>query len=107
MCVYTALAGDLAGAPAATLAGVDLSGDSDEIPMLKRLCAKDTELVPGGVTLDAHWVQTRGWSGWTATKDGTQQAMLCTDAHSYSAALLNVPGSTPEDALNTILQAIE
>jgi hypothetical protein len=108
MCVYTAVGGDLTGAPAATLAGVDLSGDSDEMPMFKRLCAKDTELVPSGVAVDLPWVLSRGWSGWTATtKDGAQQAMLCTGAHSYSAVLLNVPGSTPGDALNTILEAID
>ncbi|WP_164205961.1 hypothetical protein [[Micrococcus luteus] ATCC 49442] len=107
MCVYTAVTGDLTAAPTATLAGGDLSGDSDELPMFKRLCANDKELVPGGVTIESEWVLSRGWSGWTATKDGAQQAMLCTDTHGYSASLLNVPGSTPEEALNTILAAID
>ncbi|MDQ0673669.1 hypothetical protein QFZ36_001230 [Pseudarthrobacter siccitolerans] len=107
MCVYTAVTGDISAAPAATLAGGDLAGDGDELPMVKRICANDPELVPGGVTIKAEWVLARGWSGWTATKDGAQQAMLCTDGHRFSAALLNVPGSRPEDALNTILAAID
>lgn len=107
MCVYTAVTGDLTGAPAATLARGDLTGDSHELPMFKRLCANDTELVPGGVTIKAEWVLDRGWSGWTATKDGAQIAMLCTDEHRFSGGLMNVPGSTPEDALNIILAAID
>jgi hypothetical protein len=95
MCVFTAGAGDLTGVPAATLAVVALSGDSDELPMFKRLCANDKELVPAGITIEADWVLARGWSGWTAAKDGVQKATLCTDSHSFSATLLNVPGSTP------------
>ncbi|MHA7224239.1 hypothetical protein ACX80S_18325 [Arthrobacter sp. RHLT1-20] len=107
MCVYTAVTGDVTAAPTATLAGGDLAGDVDELPMSKRLCANDAELVPGGVTIKAEWVLARGWTGWSATKDGAQQAMPCTDDHRFSAALLNVPGSTPEDALNTIVAAID
>lgn len=106
MCVYTAVTGDVTAATA-TLAGGELADDGDELPMFKRLCANDAELVPGGVTIAEEWVLARGWSGWTATKDGAQQAMLCTDHHRFSAALLNVPGSTPEDALNTIMSAID
>lgn len=33
--------------------------------------------------------------------------MLCTDEHVFSASLLDVPGSTQTDALNTILAAID
>lgn len=107
MCVYTAVTGELTGAPAASLARGDLTGDSHELPMFKRLCANDPELVPGGVSSKAEWVLARGWSAWTATKDGARIAMLCTDEHRFSGSLMNVPGSTPEDALNLILAAID
>lgn len=46
-------------------------------------------------------------AGWTATVGSSHQAMLCTDEHVFSASLLDVPGSTQTDALNTILAAID
>jgi hypothetical protein len=106
MCAYMAVIGDIT-APAATLSVMDLSGESDEIPMVKRSCEESYEPAPTITKIDADWIQSRGWSGWTTTNGTTQQAMLCTDDHAFSAALSNVPGSTPEDALNTILAAID
>jgi hypothetical protein len=96
--------GDLS-APMATLAALPSTGDSHELAKSKGLCEAST--TPGAITIDAEWALSRGWSGWTASKDGAQQAMLCTDAHFFSSALLNVPGSTADDALNTILGAID
>ncbi|MBT2596195.1 hypothetical protein [Arthrobacter sp. ISL-72] len=101
-----AVIGDIS-APAATLGVMDFSGGSDEIPMIKRTCAGDDELTPSVTKIDADWVQSRGWSGWTISNGTTRQAMLCTEDHAFSAGLSNVPGSTPEDALNVILAAVD
>lgn len=106
MCAYMAVIGDLS-APAATLGVMDWSGGSDEIPMMKRICTGDDELTPSVTKIDADWVQSRGWNGWTMTDGMNQQAMLCTDDHAFSAALINVPGATQEDALNSILAAVD
>lgn len=105
MCAYMSAIGD-PSAPMATLAAVPSTGDSDELAKIKGLCEADSA-APGAIRIDAEWVLSRGWSGWTASKDGAQQAMLCTDDYFFSSALLNVPGSTADDALNTILGAID
>lgn len=104
-CAYTSVIGNTS-APMATLAALPLTGDSDELAKIKGTCEADS-VAPGAVKIDAEWVLSRGWSGWTTTKDGAQQAILCTDDHLFSSALLNVPGSTPDDAFNTILGAID
>lgn len=106
MCAYMAVIGDLS-APAATLGVMDWSGGSDEILMMKRICTGDDELTPSVTKIDADWVQSRGWNGWTRTNGTNQQAMLCTDDHAFSAALINVPGATQQDALNSILAAVD
>lgn len=105
MCVYTPVIDDMA-APAASLAAGPLTGDSAELPKMKKLC-EAANAAPGATPIEADWVQSRGWSGWTATNTGTQQAMLCTDGHLFSSSLMNVPGSTADDALATILAAID
>jgi hypothetical protein len=105
MCAYMSVIGDLS-APMATLGARPLAGASEELAALKETCGADSA-APGAIKVDAEWILSRGWSGWTATKDGAQQAMLCTDGHLFSSALLNVPGSTADDALNTILGAID
>lgn len=104
ICAYTSVIGDTS-APMATLAALPLTGDSDELAKIKGICETGS-VAPGATKIDAEWVLSRGWSGWTATRDGAQQAMLCADGHVFSSALVNVPGSTPDDALNTILGAI-
>ena len=105
ICAYTAVLGDTS-APMATLAAVPLTGASDELAQIKGTCAAGI-VGPGAMKIDAEWALSRGWSGWTATRDGAQQAMLCTDDHLFSSTLVNVPGSTPDDALSTILAAID
>lgn len=106
MCMYTSVIGDKT-APAASLGGGPLTGDSDELLKKKKLCEAANAAAPGATKIDADWVQTRGWSGWTATNTDTVQAMLCTDGHVFISSLLNVPGSTADDALATILAAID
>lgn len=106
MCVYMSGVGD-SSVPTAMLSFLDLSGRSDEIPKFKKSCEEGFELAPTISKIDADWAQSRGWSGWTMTNGTDQLAMLCTDDHAFSAGLSNVPGSTPEDALNTILAAID
>lgn len=105
MCVYTPVIGDMA-APTASLAAGPLTGDSDELPKMKKLC-EAANAAPGATPIRADWVQSRGWSGWTATDTDTQQALLCTDGHLFSSSLMNVPGSTADDALATIMAAID
>lgn len=106
ICVYTATIGDVT-VPIATLGALDLAGADAEIAIIKKSCTDGTGLAPGATKIDALWVQSRGWSGWTITDGADHQAMLCTDSHYFSASLLNVPGSTPDDAVNTILAAID
>lgn len=104
-CVYLSTIGDLA-APTATLAAGSLTGAEEELAMMQALCEAQNA-VPGATGIAEKWVRSRGWSGWTATGHGVQQAMLCTGEHVLSASLLNVPGSTADDALATIVAAIE
>jgi hypothetical protein len=106
MCAYTAVIGDVT-APIATLGAVDLTRQVKDVAMFEQLCSDDNDLKPGFNSIDAEWAQTRGWSGWTKTDAAAHQAILCTDDHYFTASILNVPGSTQQDALNTILSAIE
>ncbi|MBT2514572.1 hypothetical protein [Arthrobacter sp. ISL-30] len=106
ICAYTAVIGDIT-VPVATLSSLNLSGASDELANIKRTCDDDSQLGPAATRIDADWAQSRGWSGWTTTIDTSQQAILCTDDHYFSASLSDVPGSTKDDALNTILAAID
>lgn len=103
-CVYTSTIGDLA-APAATLAAGPLTGATEELLKIQELCDAQN-VAPGASRIADEWVWARGWSGWTATSDGAQQAMLCTGEYVLSASLLDVPGSTADDALATILAAM-
>lgn len=106
MCAYMAVIGDLT-APAATLGAVDLTGDVKEAAMFKQLCSDENDLKAGFNKVDADWAQTRGWSAWTTTNAEGHLAIFCTDDHYFSASIMNVPGSTQQDALNTILSATE
>lgn len=106
ICAYTAVIGDITK-PIASLGALDLAGDDAELAIIRKSCTDGTGLAPGATKIDAVWVQSRGWSGWTITNGADHQAMLCTNSHFFSASLSNVPGSTPEDALNTILAAMD
>jgi hypothetical protein len=75
--------------------------------MFKRLCSEEKDLKAGFTKIDGGWARTRGWAAWTKTDAEGHLAIFCTGDHYFSAAILNVPGSTQQDALNTILAAIE
>jgi hypothetical protein len=102
-CAFTALPGD-ASAPVAFLSSMNL-GDSDDRAIFNGDC-DDGQLAPGATRINADWVQPR-WSAWTAPPDTFQLAILCTDKHIFNASLRNIPGASPNDALATILAAMD
>lgn len=106
MCAYMAVLGDLS-APSATLGSVDLRGEVKEVAMFERLCSDEKDLKAGFTKIDTDWAETRGWAAWTKTDAEGHLAIFCTDDHYFSASVLNVPESTQQDALNTILAAVE
>lgn len=82
----------------------DLSVASEMQSLLAASCK--SELTPG-VTQVETLAQERGWQAWTATKEaGVHEAQVCTGSHIYNASLGNIPGTVPEDALETILAVI-
>ena len=86
----------------------DLSVASEMQSLLAASC-KYSELTPG-VTQVETLARERGWQAWTATKEaGVHEAQVCTGSHIYNiynASLGNIPGTVPEDALETILAVI-
>lgn len=103
-CAFTAVPGD-ASVPVAHLSSLTL-GDSADRAIFKGDC-DDGQLAPGATRITADWVQSRGWSAWTAPPDTFQRAILCTEHHIYEASLMHIPGATPDDALATILAAVD
>lgn len=106
VCAYMAVIGDLS-APSATLGAADLTRKTKDLAMFELLCSDEKDLKAGFSKIDGGWVQARGWAAWTKTDAEGHLAIFCTDDHYFSASILNVPGSTQQDALNTILAAIE
>jgi hypothetical protein len=106
MCVYMAAIGGVA-APAATLGATGLAREDKGGAMFRQLCSDDKELKPGFNRMDAPWAGAGGWSVWTKTNAPEYQAIVCTDSHYFSASISNVPGATAQDAVDTILSAIE
>lgn len=86
----------------ASLHAMRAAPGSENYTRFREVCAGAKPAPANAKNIDEDWVVSRGWIGWTGGLDGAQQAMLCTDGHYYSAAIHNTPGSTPEDALNTI-----
>lgn len=102
-CAYSE-SGDETG-PFAVLTFTDLSVGSEMQALLAASC-KYGELAPG-VTKVETLARERGWQAWTATKEaGVHEAQVCTGSHIYNASLGNIPGTVPEDALETILAVI-
>ncbi|WP_144406368.1 hypothetical protein [Arthrobacter sp. SPG23] len=53
------------------------------------------------------WIQAPGWSAFVSTNQGIHYAKLCTGSHLYNSTILNVAGSTQDDALNLIRVVID
>jgi hypothetical protein len=91
--------------PFAVLTFTDLSVASETQALMVASC-RYSELDPG-VTKVETVSRERGWSAWTATKEtGIHEAQVCTGSHIFNASLGNIPGTMPEDALETILAVI-
>ena len=103
-CAFTAVPGD-ASVPVAYLSSLTL-GDPADRAIFKADC-DDGQLAPGATRINADWVQSRGWSAWTTPPDTFQRAILCTKNHIFEASLRHIPGATPDDALATILAAVD
>jgi hypothetical protein len=103
-CAFTAVPGD-ASVPVAYLSSLTLGG-SDDRALFKGDC-EEGQLAPGATRINADWVQSRGWSAWTAPQGTFQLAILCTETHIFEASLRHIPGATPGDALATILAAVD
>ena len=102
-CAYSE-SGDETG-PFAVLTFTDLSFASEMQALMAASC-KYGELNPG-VTKVETVAREHGWSAWTATKEtGIHEAQVCTGTHIFNASLGNIPGTVPEDALETILAVI-
>ena len=103
-CAFRAVPGD-ASVPVAYLSSLAL-GDSADRAIFRADC-DDGQLAPGATRIDADWVRSPGWSAWTAPLGTFQLAILCTENHIFEAELRDIPGATPNDALATILAAVD
>ncbi|GAB3564762.1 hypothetical protein GCM10027405_21210 [Arthrobacter alkaliphilus] len=103
-CMYTAAKGDFYK-PRVILETDGLKNDADRAAFTE-LC-DDGKLGPGTVRVTADWVKSHGWSAWIAAHDSSfSEAVLCTHDHFYQASVTYVPGATADDALATIMAAI-
>lgn len=68
----------------------------------------DGKLGPGSTRITAGWVTDHGWSAWVAQHDPTfSEAVLCTHDQFYNIRVMRVPGATADDALATIMAAVD
>jgi hypothetical protein len=97
--------------PHDALKGVSLEAqtvkDDEDRAAFTELC-DDGKLGPGSTRIAAGWVTDRGWSAWIAQHDPTfSEALLCTHDQFYSVRVTDVPGATADDALTTIMAAVD
>lgn len=102
-CAFTAVPRD-ASDPVAYLSSLFIE-DSNDLAIFKGDC-QDGQLAPGATRIKADWIQP-GWSAWTAPLGNFQLAILCTEKHIFQSSLRHIPGATPDDALATILAAVD
>lgn len=91
--------------PRVTLEAQTVKDDEDR-SAFTGLC-DDGKLGPGSTRITADWVKDRGWSAWVAPHDPSfSEAVLCTRDQFYSVRVTYVPGATADDALATIMAAV-
>ncbi|QDG89095.1 hypothetical protein [Pseudarthrobacter sp. NIBRBAC000502770] len=93
------------------LKGVNLEAQAlnndDDRAVFTEQC-HDGNIGPGSTRITAGWVTDHGWSAWIAQHDPVlSEAVLCTHDQFYSVRVSNVPGATADDALATIMAAID
>lgn len=89
-----------------TLEAQTVKGDEDRAAFTE-LC-DDGKLGPGSTRITAGWVTDHGWSAWIAQHDPTfSEAVLCTHDQFYSARVSKIAGATADDALATIMAAVD
>lgn len=97
--------------PPDALKGVSLEAETvkdDEDRAAHAGLCDDEKLGPGSTRITAGWVTDRGWSAWIAQHDPTfSEAVLCTPDQFYTVRVNDVPGATADDALATVLAAID
>lgn len=81
--------------------------DNEDRAAFTGLC-DDGKLGPGSTRITAAWVTDHGWSAWIAQHDPTfSEAVLCTHDQFYNIRVMRVPGATADDALATIMAAVD
>ncbi|MFD0046986.1 hypothetical protein ACFVGV_17530 [Pseudarthrobacter scleromae] len=92
--------------PRVTLEATTLKDDEDRAAFTG-LC-DDGKLGPGSTRITADWAKDRDWSAWMAPHDPTfSEAVLCTRDQFYIVRVTHVTGATADDALCTILAAVD
>ncbi|MDQ0240866.1 hypothetical protein [Arthrobacter bambusae] len=92
--------------PRVTLEALTLKNDDDRAVFTEQ--CDGGKLGPGTVKIIANWTQDRHWSAWIAAHDSSySEAILCTPDQIYTASVTYVPGATADDALATIMAAID
>jgi hypothetical protein len=91
--------------PRVTLEALTLKDDEDRAVFTEQ-CG-DGKLGPGSTMITADWAKEHGWSAWIAQHDpSSSEAVLCTRDQFYSVRVTYVPGATADDALATIMAAV-
>ncbi|MBT2551905.1 hypothetical protein [Arthrobacter sp. ISL-5] len=104
-CMYTSDPSD-SDRPRVILDAQAVKDDEDRAAFTE-LC-DNGKLGPGTAKVTADWVKDRGWSAWIAAHDPTfSEAVLCTRDQFYEIWVTHVPGATADDALATIMAAVD
>jgi hypothetical protein len=89
-----------------TLEAQALKDDEDRAVFTEQ--CRNGNIGPGSTRINATWVTDHGWSAWVAQHDPTfSEAVLCTHDQFYSVRVSKVAGATADDALATIMAAVD
>ncbi len=92
--------------PRVTLEAQTLKNDDDRAVFTEQ--CDGGKLGPGTTKITADWTQDRHWSAWIAAHDSSfSKAILCIQNQIYTASVTYVPGATADDALATIMAAVD